>query len=117
MISLFKRLALEDNIQSAGIASQQNPVEAMKLLRLKARNEVANSTSNLISNVLIRDFARDKFTQTLEIMGLDKVIEVKKRFDMFDSSFKHIQTIDEESQTIIVNTGETDEVGMQTEFD
>ena len=50
-------------------------------------------------------------------MGLDKVIEVKKRFDMFDSSFKHIQTIDEESQTIIVNTGETDEVGMQTEFD
>ncbi len=69
----------------------------MQLLRLKARNEVANGTSNLISNVILKEFAREKFTQTLEIMGLDKVIEVKKPIDMFDPSFKHIQKIDEAS--------------------
>ena len=97
MISMFKRLALEENNLSAGIASQQNPVQAMQLLRLKARNEVANGTSNLISTVLLKDFAREKFTQTLEIMGLDKVIEVKRPLEIFDSLFKHIQKIDEES--------------------
>lgn len=115
MISLFKRLALEENCQSAGIASQQNPVQAMQLLRLKARNEVANETSNLISTVLVRDLARDKFTQTLEIMGLDKVLEVKRPLDFFDISFKHIQRIDEESQTVITYTDETEEIAVQTE--
>ena len=97
MISMFKRLALEEDNQSAGIASQQNPVQAMQLLRLKARNEVANGTSNQITNVILKEFAREKFTQTLEIMGLDKVIEVKKPIDMFDPSYKHIQKIDEAS--------------------
>ena len=97
MISMFKRLALEEDNQSAGIASQQNPVQAMQLLRLKARNEVANGTSNQITNVILKEFAREKFAQTLEIMGLDKVIEVKKPIDMFDPSYKHIQKIDEAS--------------------
>lgn len=97
MISMFKRLALEEDNQSAGIASQQNPVQAMQLLRLKARNEVANGTSNHITNVILKEFAREKFTQTLEIMGLDKVIEVKKPIDLFDPSYKHIQKIDEAS--------------------
>lgn len=97
MISMFKRLALEEDNQSAGIASQQNPVQAMQLLRLKARNEVANGTSNQITNVILKEFAREKFTQTLEIMGLDKVIEVKKPIDLFDPSYKHIQKIDEAS--------------------
>jgi hypothetical protein len=34
----------------------------MQLLRLKARNEVANGTSELISTVLLKEFAREKFT-------------------------------------------------------
>ena len=116
MVSLFKRLALEENCQSAGIASQQNPVQAMKLLRLKARNDVAKDTYQLISTVIVRDAARDKFTQTLEIMGVDKVLEIKKPIDLFEITFKHIQKINEKTQTHIFHTGELENAMVQTDF-
>jgi hypothetical protein len=63
MVGMFKRLALEENCQSAaGIASQQNPVQAMQMLRLKARNEVARDTYQQVSTVIVRETARDKIT-------------------------------------------------------
>ena len=46
----------------------------MYILRMKAKNEVAARNNQVVSQIVLKEHARDKFTQTTEIMGIEKIL-------------------------------------------
>ena len=88
----------------------------MRNLRLKARNELASLNAKAVTNVMLREWVRDKATVTEGCMGLDRPVQYQPLSKMdLDEDYREIQGVEEWVQTTQVGLKDYEDAAIQTE--